>query len=220
MAIFRPLLGELRGRLSGCVFSHNKGGDYVRKGTTPTNPNTSRQQTTRSILGSYSTFWLSNLSQAARDAWDVWAATHPVKNSLGEDVYISGLAWYVKCCTRLSDAGEGAPSMPPTEGAPDGFTSLACDISAVATVDVTFVPALGATEVMQLWASLPVTVGSKPNLKQCRLVGYSALAEASPWAATLPHSFQTGQRGVFYACVLGEEGLISAFKQAIDDSDF
>lgn len=220
MAIFNPILGDLRGRLGANVFSHNKGGNYVRLGTTPTNPQTDRQQTTRSILASYSTFWLSNLDQAGRDAWDVWAATHPVKNSLGQDVYITGLAWYVKCCARLSDAGLAAPADPPTEGAPDGYTTLACDISAVTTVDVTFAPALGADEAMALWVSLPVTAGSTPNLKQCRLAGYSGLAEASPWAATLPHSFQTGQRGVFYACVLGAEGLISAFKQSIDDSDF
>lgn len=220
MAIFNPILGHLSGRVAGIVFSHNKGGPYVRSGTTPTNPNTSRQQITRSILASYSTFWLSNLDQASRDAWDVWAATHPVKNAFGEDVYITGLCWYVKCCARLSDAALSAPSLPPTEGAPDGYNALACDISATSTVDVTFAPALGATEAMQLWASLPVTLGSTPNLKQCRLVGYSGLAEASPWAATLPHSCQTGQRMVFYACVLGEEGLISAFRQSIDDADF
>jgi len=220
MAIFNPILGDLRGRLAANVFSHNKGGSYVRLGTTPTNPNTQRQQATRQVLGAYSAFWTTNLDQAARDAWDVYASTHPVKNSLGQDVYITGLAWYVKACARLSDAGLSAPSEPPTEAAPSGFTTLECDISAVTTVDVTFVPALAADEAMQLWVSLPVSLGSTPNLAQCRLVGYSGLAEASPWAATLPHSFQSGQRGVFYACMLGAEGLISAYVQAIDDSDF
>lgn len=219
-AIILPFLGEMRGRVAGNVFSHNKGGDYVRRGTTPTNPQTSRQQQTRQVLGAYSAFWTSNLTQAKRDAWDVYAAANPIKNSLGQDILISGLAWYVKCCSRLSDAGLVCPSEPPVFGAPSGLTTLTVDISAVNTADVTFVPALAADEAMQLWVSLPVSLGSSPNLAQCRLVGYSGLAEASPWAATLPHSFQTGERGVFYACVLGEEGLISAYLQAIDDSDF
>lgn len=220
MAIIQPILGPMRGRLGANVFAHNKGGDYVRLGTTPTNPQTSRQQTTRQVLGAYSAFWTSNLTQANRDAWDAYAAANPVKNSLGQDILISGLAWYVKCCARLSDAGLSTPAEPPTEAAPSGFTTLSVDISAVTTADVTFVPALAADEAMQLWSSLPVSLGSTPNLAQCRLVGYSALAAPSPWAATLPHSFQTGQRGVFYATMLGAEGLISAYKQAIDDSDF
>lgn len=220
MAIFRPLLGEIRGRIAGNVFSHNRGGDYIRKGTTPTNPQTSRQQITRAILGTRSASWTSVLTQAQRDAWDVYAAANPVKNSLGEDVYISGLAWYVKANARLVDAGLALIADPPILGAPDAFNTLSVDISAVTTVDVTFTGALGADEVAQLWVSLPVSLGSSPNLAQCRLAGYSGLAEASPWAATLPHAFQSGHRGVFYACKLGEEGLISAYRQAIDDSDF
>ena len=218
-AIILPFLGELRGRLGGDVFSHNKGGDYVRRGTTPTNPQTSRQQTTRTILGTFSSAW-AGLTQAAKDEWDVYAAGHPIKNSLGQDILISGLAWFVKCNARLADAGLGAVAEPPVFGAPTSLDTLAVDISAMAVGDVTFTPVLDGDQAMQLWASLPVSLGSKPNLAQCRLVGYSALAEASPWAATLPHGFQSGTRGVFYAAVLGAEGLISAFLQAIDDSDY
>ena len=220
MAIINPILGPMRGRLAANVFSHNKGGDYVRLGTTPTNPQTSRQQTTRTILGSISGWWTSVLSQAYRDAWDVYAQQNPVKNSLGLDVYITGLAWFVKANARLLDAGLTTQTAPPVEPAPSAFNTLTVDISAATTVDVTFTPALLATEVAVLWCSLPVSLGSSPNRAQCRLAGYSALEETAPWAATLPHSFQSGERGVFYAAKLGEEGLMSAFLQAIDDSDF
>lgn len=219
-AIIVPILGPMRGRLGADVFSHNKGGDYVRLGTTPTNPQTSRQQTTRGILGTRASQWTAGLTQDQRDAWDVYAAGHPIKNSLGQDILISGLAWYVRANARLVDAGLALSQDPPILGAPDAFNTLACDISAAAVVDVTFTGALAADEAMQLWVSLPVSLGSTPNLAQCRLAGYSGLAQASPWAAALPHSFQTGQRGVFYAAKLGEEGLISAYLQAIDDSDF
>lgn len=220
MAIINPTLGSIRGRIGGNVFSHNKGGDIIRLGTPPTNPQTQRQQITRSILGTLSSQWTSLLSQAQRDTWDIYAAGHPVKNSLGLDVFINGLDWYVKANSRLVDAGLVPIVNAPIGVAPDAVATVAIDISAATTADVTYTVVAGADEVLVLWVSLPVSLGSTPNLAQCRLAGYSGLAEASPWAATLPHQFQSGMRGVFYIAKMGPEGLVSAFVQTIDDSDF
>ena len=220
MAIINPTLGSIRGRIGGNVFSHNKGGDIIRLGTPPTNPQTSRQQTTRSILGTLASQWTSLLTQAQRDDLDVYAANHPVKNSLGLDVYINGLDWYVKCNARLLDAGLTPVVDAPIFGAPDAPATFSVDVSALTTADVTYTVVCGADEALCLWASLPVSLGATPNLAQCRLMGYSGLAEVSPWAATLAHGFTSGKRGVFYACKLGAEGLISAFVQAMDDTDY
>lgn len=220
MAIFNPILGDLRGRLGANVFSSNKGGSYVRLGSTPTNPQTSRQTATRSNLGTMATRWVTQLSQAQRDAWDVYAAANPVKNSLGQDVLITGSAWFTKAGARLLDVGVVNPLTTPVSPAPVAYLTLSVDISAATVADVTFTGALGAAEYMQLWVSLPVSLGSSPNRAQTRLVGYSPLAQASPWAATLPHSFQSGERGVFYAATLNDEGLLGAFRQAIDDADY
>lgn len=220
-AIISPIHGSMRGRIGGNVYSHNKGGDYVRLGTAPTNPQTSRQQTTRSQLGTFAASWTTTLTQAQRDAWDVYAAANPVKNSLGEDILISGLAWYVKCNTVLADAGATGISSPPVSAAPFALATVSVDISAATTVDVTFTATpLGAGERLITWISLPVSAGSTPNKAQTRLCGYSAAAAASPQAVTTPHSFQSGERGVVYAGVLSSEGLMSAFMQAIDDSDY
>lgn len=220
MAIIQPIHGSMRGRIGANVYSHNKGGDYVRLGTTPTNPQTSRQQDTRNALGLLAAYWTSGLTQAQRDAWDVYAEANPIKNSLGQDILISGLAWFVRANARLQDAGLSGNNDPPTNPAPTGLSTVSVDISAATTVDVTFTGGPAAAEYLQLFVSLPVSLGSTPNLAQCRLVGYSAVAQASPWAATLPHSFQSGQRGVFYAAKMSEEGLMSAYLQAIDDSDY
>lgn len=220
MAIYSPIVGEFRGRIGGIVYSRNKGGMYARLGSPPTNPQTSRQQITRSILGGESSKWSAALTAAERDSWDVYAAANPIKNSLGQDVFITGLAWFVKASSRLMDATGTGITDPPIAPAPIGLVTLAVDISAATVADVTWTGALGAAEYLFLWASLPVSVGSTPNLAQCRLVGYSPLQQASPWAATLPHAFQSGMRGVFYASKLNDEGLISSFLQAIDDSDY
>lgn len=220
MAIFLPILGQLRGRIGDNVFSHNKGGDYVRMGTKPTNPNTERQQTTRTFLGTFASGWANTLTQAQRDAWDTYAETHPVKNSLGQDVYISGLAWYVSCNTRLIDAGDLAVTDPPVDSAPGALYTLSVDLSAANTLDCTFTPALGADERLQVWVSQPVTAGASPNFRQCVLAGYTGQAAASPVAVTTPHSFQSGQRVVVYGGVFRDDGLISSYLQAIDDSDY
>ena len=220
-AIFDPTLGPLSGSIGGNVWSRNKGGFYVRLGSVPTNPQTSRQQTTRAQLGQMASGWTGVLTQDQRDAWDIYASQHPVINSLGKEVYITGLAWYCKCNTRLQDSGATLIADPPTAGAPSGLTSMAIDVSAATTMDVTFAATpLGTDERLQGWVSMPVSAGSTPNIRQCRLVGYSAAAQASPWAATLPHGFQSGDRAVAYVAVMSGEGLMSAYRQDIDDSDF
>lgn len=220
MAIINVTLGSIRGRIGGNVFSHNKGGDIIRLGTPPTNPQTSRQQVTRSILGTLASQWTSLLTQAQRDDFDVYAANHPVKNSLGLDVYINGLDWYVKVNARLLDAGLTPIVDAPIFGAPDAPATFAIDVTAATTGSVTYTVVCAAGEALCLWGSLPVSLGSTPNLAQCRLMGYSGLAEVSPWAATLAHGFSSGTRGVFYMAKIGAEGLISAFVQAVDDTDY
>lgn len=220
MALFRPILGDLRGRIGADVFSHNKGGDYVRRGTSPTNPNTTRQAATRSLVSYFATAWNNILTDPQREAWNVYAETHPVTNSLGEQVLINGLAWYVKCNTILGDAGETPIAWPPDEVAPEALTALSIDVSAGTTVDVTWTPALEADEMLQVWVSMPVTQGSSPNKKQCRLAGYSAMAAASPQAITTPHYFQSGLRCVSYVAVVSADGLFSAYRQAVDDIDY
>ena len=215
MAIFLALLGEMRGSIAGNTWAHNKGGDYIRQRTTPTNPNTSRQQITRGILGTFATLWDTGLSQDQRDAWDVYASEHPIINSLGKEIYITGLAWFCKCNARLMDAGAETLGDPPVYGAPASLTTLSVAVSAATTLDLTYTPDPTTGQRIQAWVSLPVSLGSTPNIRQCRLVGYSPAEQASPWAATLPHSFQVGQRAVVFAARMSEEGLMSAYLQAM-----
>lgn len=216
MAIFNPTLGAIRGRIGGNVFSHNKGGDYIRIGTAPTNPQTARQTAVRSIFGTLSSQWTTTLTPAQRLAWEVYAAGHPVKNSLGQDVEITGLSWYIKCNAALADAGLTAVTDPPILTAPDALTTFTIAVTGGTVVTATFTDVLAAGEAMQLWVSRPVTAGSSPNKSQCVLAGYSGLAEASPWAATSPHAFAVDTKCVAYAARLSAEGLMSAYMSADD----
>jgi len=212
MAIFLALLGKLRGKLSAVVFSHNKGGDYVRAGGAPTNPNTSRQQTCRTILGNLAQFWTNTLTVDQRAQWNTYAENHPIENALGQEIRITGLAWMARVNARLQDAADTLMLVPPSAPAPGGLESLTVAFTSGTAVSVTYTDALAADERMQLWVSLPVSLGSSPNFRQCRLVGYSAAEAATPIAFTLPHAFQDGTNGVFFAAILNAEGLIGPYE--------
>lgn len=214
------LIGSLSGSQDGITGSHNKGGYYLRKKSTPTNPNSSRQQTTRSVFGMYAGAWTTTLTQAQRDLWNAYAQTHTIKDALGQDIYINGISWYIMFNTRLSDAGDPAITVPPPGAAPGGFFSLSVDISAINTADVTFTPALGAADRVQLWQTLPGTTGQTPNFKQARLVGYSPAAQASPWAATMPFGCASGEQVTFYGAVMNDDGQISVYEQYTDLADY
>jgi len=220
MAIFKPIHGQMRGRIGANVWSHNKGGDYVRVGTAPTNPNTVRQQEARSYLGDLAQAWTTVLTSAQRGNWKTYAQNHPVENALGQEIYLTGLNWYVKINARLWDTGDALLTNPPVGGGPGALTTLSIDVSAATTIDVTYTAALGAAERMQLWSSLPGSAGASPNFKQCRLVGYSAQAAASPIAFTSPFGIQSGDTVVVFAAILDDEGLIGPYLSADDTADY
>lgn len=95
-----PTLGSMMsGSLRGLTASHNKGGLYLRGRTVPTNPNTSRQQTVRSIVGGLTQLWTDGLTEQQRQAWRDFAANVPVTDSLGETMQLSGINWMIKSAT-------------------------------------------------------------------------------------------------------------------------
>jgi hypothetical protein len=57
MARFTPLLGDIRGKIAGNVFSANKSGAIIRFKKIPTNPKTPAQVQARNIVTSLSQMW-------------------------------------------------------------------------------------------------------------------------------------------------------------------
>lgn len=208
------------GSIGGTTYGHNKGGMYMRGRGTPTNPNSARQQATRNVFSLFAGAWTSALTQAQRDLWNAYAQTHTVKGPFGEDVYINGISWYIMFNSRLLDAGFGGQAVPPPFAAPTGLTTFDCDISAITTVDVTFTDPLTPIKALQLWMTLPGTAGQTPNFRQARLVGYSALAEASPWAATMPFGVAPDEQCTFYCRVMDDAGQVSGLLVDTDLADY
>ncbi len=212
-AIFVPILGEIRGKIGANVFSHNRGGDYIRRFVAPVNPNSTRQQFMRSTLGILATLWSTTLTQLQRDAWSAWAATQTRIGPLGNNISLTGINAYVWTNSHILDAGDTRIDLPPVTVSPNALLTMVPTISADTTADLVFSDTpLGANERPVMFMSLPQSGSAQPNQKQSRIVGYGALAQASPWAATLPFSVQIGQSVVFWGAVYDSAtGLISAF---------
>ena len=222
MAIIQPILGSLRGSIGDNTFSHNRGGDYVRRRVSPTNPNSTRQQTMRTFLGTLAALWSSTLTTVEREQWNVYASNQAKEGPLGNSINWTGINAYVSLNTHLLDSGDARIDVPPIVVAPTGLLTASVDISAINTADVTFTgtPA-AANHKLVMFMSLPQSGAALPNFKQTRIVGYSAAAQASPWAATTPFSIQSGQTVVFFVAILDDEtGLFSPFLRSVDLADY
>lgn len=91
-----PIFSSASGHVAGLVFSHNKGGNYVRQRSLPTNPNSPQQQEVRAAMGQLASLWNDTLTPTQRATWDVWAANTPFTNSLGDTIFINGMAAYAR----------------------------------------------------------------------------------------------------------------------------
>jgi hypothetical protein len=88
--------GAYSGSFGGVTASHNKGGQYLRRRSVPTNPNTIRQQTVRSVMGGLVQTWSDDLTDPQREAWRVYAANTPVTDKLGQVMTLSGVNMFVR----------------------------------------------------------------------------------------------------------------------------
>jgi hypothetical protein len=192
MALIVPIHGQMSGSIGDNVFSHNKGGPYVRRRAIPINPSTTRQTTVRSNLSTVARAWRT-LTAGQRAAWNVWAPGNPVINRLGQSIQLSGFGCYCRLNGSLRDAGSTAITNPPTTQAPASLATVSCtgNTSSSVTLAYTATPLAGGTK-LALWSSGPLSAAQDPNLNQARLVGYTAAAAASPQTLNLPFAVTTG----------------------------
>lgn len=131
MALFTsPILAEASGSVGGLVFSHNKGGGYIRARATVTNPNTPQQQVVRSLLSQLTATWVTTLTDIQRQAWTDYAANVPLPNALGAPRNVSALNMYVRTNVPLIQAGFARQDAAPTLFTLGDFTAAAGAASA------------------------------------------------------------------------------------------
>lgn len=91
-----PIVEEASGSESGTTFSRNRYGAYTRKRTTPVNPSSSRQQTIRNIFAAVAANWSDVLTDAQRAAWNLYGNSVVMQNALGQSIYLTGFAHYIR----------------------------------------------------------------------------------------------------------------------------
>jgi hypothetical protein len=96
--------GQLSGSVGGVVASHNKGGQYLRNRSLPTNPNSAAQTRARDAFAAAAIAWRS-LTVAVREGWEAYAAGTPVVNRLGESITVSGFNMFVRTAAFFTGAG-------------------------------------------------------------------------------------------------------------------
>lgn len=108
--------GAASGKAGAMVASHNAAGQHLRARTTPTNPRSQFQTAVRNAVRELSPAW-NSLTDAQRQSWAVYATNTAMKNRLGDTIFLSGIAQYVRSNVSRLQAGLGR-----IDDAPTNFT--------------------------------------------------------------------------------------------------
>lgn len=137
---FGNVVVDMRGKISGNVYSKNRGGAYSRVRVVPTNPQSSFQTAVRSTLTSLSQAW-KGLTATQRAGWSNAVRNFPRINRVGDSHNLSGNALYVSLNKNLADVGIAANADAPT---PASVTSVTVSTAVADTTMQTLVITLGA----------------------------------------------------------------------------
>jgi len=208
MAKFNPILGPLRGVIGASVFSHNKGGDYVRLRQAPTNPQSVRQMQVRNVLSTLAVAW-SELTDNQRTLWTEFAVERPRTDSLGNSYTLTGLQMFCAMNCVVVDAGGTAIDEPPAIGVqnPSGpgsaMTVTYTDADTIEVTPVVYPPTGGR---LVVWWNGQVGPGQNPDSRQAKIVGYSAVSPIAPVSMDLPYSIQDGETCKFWIGIIDSYG--------------
>lgn len=209
MALFLPIAGELSGSIGANTWAHNKGGPYVRQRGIPTNPQSTKQMAIRTILAFLSGQW-QVLTDNQRDAWNLYAQTHPVINRLGQAQKLSGHQTYVALNCRLLQAGAAAQSDPPVGAGPTPLVTFSFVASSPHSIVITFTTTpLPANYRLVMWQTKPGSLGRQGSKRAAQLIGYGPVTDASPTTFATGPTAAVGQASNVYVSVMDPNGRIS-----------
>ena len=133
---------QMSGSVAGNTFARNRFGNYMRARTKPVNPNSTNQTKVRGIMSNLVEHWNDTLSQAQRDAWDLYASNVNWVNKLGETVnltgfnhFIRGNAWMLRLDRPIINAGPTTFALPATDGTISCTSSAATQLVTIAFDD-------------------------------------------------------------------------------------
>lgn len=203
---FGNVVVDMRGKISGNVYSKNKGGAYSRVRVVPSNPNSSYQAAVRATFTSLSQAW-RGLTAVQRTSWNQAVGNFPRINRIGDAHNLSGNALYVSLNKNLADVGISAISSAP---APASVTAVAVT-TAVAdttlqTLVITLTGAVPANTSLKVFLTETLSAGvNSPGTKLRQIASYgngdpAALTLTTPYLAKYGAIGAAGSK-VFYEII-------------------
>ena len=209
------------GKQGGIVWSHNRGGPYVKGRAIPTNPNTARQVAVRNAVRSLAIAWQLTLTQAQRDAWNVYASNVSWTNRLGESTSLTGLNHYIRSNTISVTLGKAR-----VDAAPVIFDIAAAELSLGATASEATQQVTIAYDDTQTWANeagafqffyggLPQNGGIQFFKGPFRYINLAdgATPAVSPGIFNWPFPFAAGQRLWIRSRIMRADARLSEFAE-------
>lgn len=205
------------GSVAGVTSSRNRYGQYRRTRAVPVNPATAKQTAVRSAFASFSQQWTTALSDAQRTGWREWADNHPITDSLGQSITLTGFAWFVRANMALLPGSVFSPVSDPPSSETVGQVSPAMSTLSTTVATFTFDGSIPTGGVMQIEATPPVNAGvTFPT--GWRQVAVKADDTTTPVALSTPYNAvfglrQIGQRIFWRARFVTLEGVYGPWEQ-------
>lgn len=218
MKFASPVYSKVSGSIAGITYSHNKGGMYTRARATPTNPSSPQQLAIRNGLQLTANAWSATLTQAQRDAWEVYAANVPLVNSLGESRNVSGNSMFNRSNTIRSQVGLSIVLAGPTTYTLATLTNpTVTGVASTGVISIAYTNTdtwAGATGgALLVYTSRPQSVGVKfykgPYRYAGRINGAST-PPTSPGTVTSPFALTAGQKVFVKIRATNADGRLSA----------
>ena len=131
------VVGAARGKAGGIVFGKNRGGAIVRLKVSPAQPRSNSQANVRSSFTALAQRWSATVTDPARKTWIALAANHPVKDSFGQTMILTGLQMYQRLNRALASIAQAYIDVPPASLAaetPNGATLVADSVAPTLTI--------------------------------------------------------------------------------------
>lgn len=121
------------GSMANTTASHNRAGQYLRSRRAPVQPiGSGRRAFIRAAFGAAASGF-AGLTTLQQDAWSSFASSHPITDSLGQTITLTGQQMFVSCGTQLQNVNQGLPSDPP----------ISATVGVIGPVTATFVHGTG-----------------------------------------------------------------------------
>jgi hypothetical protein len=117
------------GSIADRTHSHNRAGQYTRNRRSPTQPvGTGRRAVQRNNFGTASAAY-AGMTYSEQAAWQAYADSHPITDSLGQSIKLTGHQMFVAINSQLLNCGSAVETTPPVDSTV--FAVGAVTISAV-----------------------------------------------------------------------------------------